>query len=95
MPSCPRRCLQTSIFNAHPHVQKDPNSNEIFVMGAAYCAAPMTKVSLLLVSFYARYSSLKIDVCKKKTRGTGPSGDSGPDTKLESFLERLITEDEP
>ena len=48
---CPWSFLQTSIFNVQPHAQKDHNSNEIFVMGAAHCAAPMTKISLLLWSF--------------------------------------------
>ena len=62
---CPRSFLQTSIFNVQPHAQKDHNSNEIFVMGPAHCAGPMTKISLLLWSFCARNLSLKIDVCKK------------------------------
>ena len=46
--NCPWSFLQTSNFNIQPHVQKDYNSNENFVMGAAQCAEPMTKFSLLL-----------------------------------------------
>ena len=56
--------LQTSIFNIQPYAQKDPDSNEIFVMGAAQHAAPMTKILLLLWSFCAYGWTLKIDVCK-------------------------------
>ena len=52
----------TSIFKVPPFSQKDHNSNEIFVMGAAQCAAPMTKISLLLWSFCAGSQTLKIDV---------------------------------
>ena len=50
---CPWSFLQTSIFNVQPHVQRDHNSNEIFVLGSAHCAAPMTEISLLLWSFCA------------------------------------------
>ena len=52
----------TSIFKVPPFSQKDHNSNEIFVMGAAQCAAPMTKISLLLWSFCAGSETLTIDV---------------------------------
>ena len=63
--NCPRSFLQVSIFNVQLHAQKDHNSNEIFVMGPAHCAGPMTNISLLLWFFCARYLSLKIVVCKK------------------------------
>ena len=52
----------TSIFNVKLPAQKDHNSNEIFVMGAAQCAAPMTKMSLLLWSFSENGGTLKVDV---------------------------------
>merc|ERR1711954_170244 len=52
----------TSIFNVLLPAQKDHNSNEIFVMGVAYCAASMTKISLLLWSFCENGGTLKIDV---------------------------------
>ena len=61
----PRRFLQTSIFKDRLRAQKDHNSNEIFVMGPAQCAGPMTKISLLLWSFCACGWTLKIDACKK------------------------------
>ena len=60
--------MQTSIFNTQPYAQKDHDSGEIFVMGAAQHAAPMTKILLLLWSFCASNLSLKIAVCKKRER---------------------------
>ena len=54
-----------SIFQDRLRAQKDHNSNEIFVMGPAQCAGPMTKISLLLWSFCACGWTLKIVVCKK------------------------------
>ena len=54
-----------SVFNVQPQAQKDHNSNEIFDMGAAQCAAPMTKFALLIGSFCAIYPAMEIDVCSK------------------------------
>ena len=43
--------LQTSIFKDGLRTQKDYNSNEVFIMGAAQCAAPMTKNFVAIVVF--------------------------------------------
>ena len=70
-----------SIFKVTPFSQKEHNSNENFVMGAAHCAAPMTKISLLLWSFCAYDLSLKIDVCKNHL-GHGHINVTSPKTNL-------------
>ena len=66
--ACPWSFLQTSIFKDRLRAQKDHNSNEIFVMGPAQCAGPMTKILLLLWSFCACGCTLKI-VVRKKLQG--------------------------